>query len=742
MLDSFDNTTMLEPAPAMDFETLSSKYDALLSFYSVRANNVLSALQTKYSSKQEFLNDFIRMSRKSIHALKNCGAKTVDEILAIQTILNPTHEGQQSGVPEFVPQTLPSNADTLLPLVMPRLESLSVRAKNGFIIFLEENHNSLTEMYAAVKNPKFNPIKMKNVGRTTADEIMGLLKGITEFLESFPDEQSVQDAVTKFYTSTLDDLSVPSDAQDGIHELEESLGYFPLFAAINAYIEGLQGEDRAIIDGQFLIHEGQTLQEREEVANAIGLSPERVRQKRNKLVDALAEYFASYRKHGFVEKCPYNYLMRRINEDINATEGTDFNLNFVNWVLGATFDEITLIGDVNRSITGYFDKTFFLCLVPSDLCQYMDFTAFLEDVEAHLAEKRINEEKVSLQSLINCHLKTQYCEDEMPAIETACRSILYLHYPVEVDFGQVIFKPNARKNNPIVVEEILRAAGHPLTLEEIYEEFIYQYPERYTEMNSLRGSINNNPNIIPISRTSTYTLAEWEGESHRGGSIRQIVADFLREHEPTVAPMAEITEHVCKFRPTTDEYNILTNLALDRSAVFSFFFYDGVRQIGLSENTYPVEYFPYSSDARNASTMSICYPKLLAFIEANGRFPFSSGVDEDELQLCRFWRRQERYYKSGELSASGLEYHTRILNDYGHLQMDKREFEWKRKYDLLWQNCFGDEKPILDDEAQRELDNFTHNLLHDYNYCIESLPQWKREAIEKYMNRLRESTNV
>ena len=330
----------------------------------------------------------------------------------------------------------------------------------------------------------------------------------------------------------------------------------------------------------------------------------------------------------------------------------------------------------------------------------------------------------------------------MPAIEIACRSILFLHFPVEVDFGQVIFKPNTRKNNPIVVEEIIRSAGRPLTLEEIHEEFVYQYPERYTEITSLRGSINKNPNIIPISRTSTYSLVEWEGENIRGGSIRQIVVDFLREHEPTIASLSEISEFVCQFRPTTDQYSILTNLILDKSGQFAFFFKNGVKFIGLSGSTYPVEFFPYSGDARNATAMSVGYPKLLAFVSEKGRFPFSSGVDDDEKQLCNFWRRQQHYYESGELSSSGLEYHIHILNDYGHLQMDKREFEWRRKYDILWQSCFGEESPNMDEEDKKELNSFTDKMLHDYNYCIAKVPQWKREAIEKFMHRLRESSHV
>ena len=147
-------------------------------------------------------------------------------------------------------------------------------------------------------------------------------------------------------------------------------GIFPLFAAINAYFEGLQGEDRAIIGGLFDIYEDQASRDRSEVAAELGLSPERVRQKRNKLVESLVAYFASYRAFGFVEKCPYNYQMRRINEDINDDEGTNFNLNFINWVLASTFEELSLLGDVVKTITGYYGLEYFLCLVPTDLCRY------------------------------------------------------------------------------------------------------------------------------------------------------------------------------------------------------------------------------------------------------------------------------------------------------------------------------------------------------------------------------------
>ena len=108
MLDSFDTSMPVEAASAVSFDELSSKYDALLSFYSVRTNNVLHALEGDYPDRHAFLDAFVKMSRRDIRSLKNCGAKTVDEILAIQSILNPTHEGQNTDAPDFIPRSLPA----------------------------------------------------------------------------------------------------------------------------------------------------------------------------------------------------------------------------------------------------------------------------------------------------------------------------------------------------------------------------------------------------------------------------------------------------------------------------------------------------------------------------------------------------------------------------------------------------------------------------------------------------------
>ena len=85
MLNPINNTTVSSPENTDELVLLSSMYDALLPDYSVRTNNVLQSLRDRFPDKASFLDGFIQMSWKEIAGLKNCGRKTIQEVLAIQS---------------------------------------------------------------------------------------------------------------------------------------------------------------------------------------------------------------------------------------------------------------------------------------------------------------------------------------------------------------------------------------------------------------------------------------------------------------------------------------------------------------------------------------------------------------------------------------------------------------------------------------------------------------------------------
>lgn len=598
---------------------------------SARARHILMNLRNSFEDEKKFISYFLQMPEEEIFFLKNCGKKTLSELLSLRKTLLYAQDKA------------------------PIENSLATEPSNGFL------------------------------SRPSSEK------------KKEDSDSTMKQNTDRYHNTKLAQVDIPAQAWLGIRSLEASLGYFPLFAAVNAYLGTI--EDREILDS-LLIRQGQQPQDKKAVARTLGISAERVRQKRNELITRLGMYFASYRTYGIVGKCPYSYQMRRINEDINASEGTDFSLNFVNWVLASTFEDLTLLGDSFKALSGYFSQTPFICIVPTKLCGYMDFPAFIGQIKSILAEKRTDAVRLSLQGLIDANLKVKDCKSQMPEIETTCRTILYLYFPVEVNDTQVIFSPNAKKSSMAAIEDIIREAGHPLTLKEIQAEFKVLYPERNANLSALRANTGINRNILPISRSSTYTLLEWEEEGKwKGGTIRGIITEYLKQQSPTIAASSEVASYVRQFRPDTNEGKILTNLSLEKDDSFAFYYRNGVKYIGLSCNDYPLEFFPYSGDGRNVHAMSIYYPELESFIAANGRFPKASL--EHEHRLYSFWARQNAYLMSGMLNnPSGLAYHIRILKKY--LPLSKN----------------------------RKLQSSLSDLVQTYNQDKESLPVWKRQLAQ------------
>lgn len=722
-------------------DTVRQRYIAALRDVKVRTFNVLDAWRAEFPSDKEFLEHFLSASSDEIHKRKNCGRLTLEELQVLRNVLrdevqyDPTTSESTDEDTQVVAEDVhfPSNIDELLPLFKSTYADLSTRSANRVDWLLEECGNSLSKFYERISDPKCID-SISGVGRKSRPELIDFFKKAKDFLLSFPDEESISAKVKHHLVASPSALGLPDGAIESLQEMEESLGHFPLFAAIQQYFENRPDEEKAIIEGCLDIYDGQELPERTDVATSLNLSPERVRQKRNKLIERLPAYFKTYSSLGFITENPYRWQMTHAEEEINATEGTNFNLNFVTWVLGNVFDDLVLIGDPVKSIGGYFDLDPFLSIVPAKLLPLFDFEGFIQDLDDRLQEKRINEEKVSLRSIIAAHLKVQYCEEELPEIDTTCRTILYLHYPVEVDQGYVLLPANAYKTNQIIMEEILREAGQPMTLAEMMDEYMYQYPERDANENSLRGAIGGNKNIVPVGRSSTYALAEWNREVYRGGTIRQFVQECIDLSPLRIASVSEVADYVLRFRPGTSELNIVSNISLDPDKALSFYYKDGVRYLGYANHIYPDEYFPLESDSRTSSTNSVYYPRFVEFIETNHRFPFSTGRLPDEPNLHGFWRRQERYYNDGILDSHALKWYERIVTQYGHLKIEKGEFEWMvqfahvaKQYDAL----MPEEEYFLLFEMEVDRDKWFKSNMHDYYYRAKYIPEYRVEKLRR-----------
>ena len=624
-------------------DLVRQRFNTALTKVKVRTYNVLEAWRAEFSTDKEFLEHFLSATSDEIHKRRNCGRLTLDELQTLRNILRGkaqcnledsdlSGEENQPEVEEF---HLPSNIDKILPLFRTTYANLSTRSANRVEWLLEECGNSLSKFYERISDPKC--IKtILTVGKKSRPELVAFFVKAKDFLRQFPDEEAVSAKVKHHLVASPEALGLPNGAIESLQEMEDSLGHFPLFAAIQLYFDNRPEDEKALIEECLDIYEGQDIPERAEIAANLNLSPERVRQKRNKLIERLPSYFKTYSSLGFITENPYRWQMTHIQENVNSSERTNFNPNFVTWVLGSVFDDLAIIGDPVKSIGGYFDMDPFLCIVPAKLIPLFDFDGFIKDIDDRLQEKRINEEKASLRSIIASHLKVQYCEEELPEIDATCRTILYLHYPVEVDQGNILFPANAYKTNQVIVEEILREAGRPMTLAEMMDEYMYQYPERDANESRLRGAIGGNKNIVPVGRSSTYALAEWNHETFRGGTIRQFVHEYLDSLDIPLDTAENVCKYVCRFRPDTNESSISSNLMQEQSHKFCVMQKGKVRYYGYSDVDYGDEYKVIGGTRNFKRPVQESMRLLEDFILREGRFPSHNEDDEEEYRLYRF----------------------------------------------------------------------------------------------------------
>lgn len=527
---------------------------------------------------------------------------------------------------------------------------------------------------------------------------------------------------------------------DHIIQLQETLGHFPFFAAIDAYIEGLEDPWRTIVKEGIRIYDEVELTDIESLMDRLGLNVDGVRNRRYALLRRLESFFLLLHDAGYITKNPYNFQMNHVEREINASEGTNFRLQFVYWALGIAFPELTLLGDTTKYFTAINNSRQALFLAPTALFDIFDFQGFIGTINDQLKVRRINEESISLSGLMSEHFKVRYYEEELPEVERTCRTFLYINFPVEVDYGNVIFPSNKKKTNTQIVEEILRAAHRPMTLSEILGEFLYEYPERDVNEERIRGAIYPSDKIIATMPPGSFAWDDGTHEEFKGGSVITYVNAYLQSLPEKIATSAAVAEYVMDFIPDTNEEKIINRLFSDQAKNLVIYYREGVRYIGYVDGDYPDDFFCFPSDYRIALSYSTMLPAFIRFVEEHHRYPFTRCEDKEEMKIRLFWIRVEHMYEIGELDARTAKYFERISGPLSRYKMDKPEYLWRVQYAHLAQEVGleldEEEAFLLRFEPDKDQTAWLNHILEDYKYRIERVPDWKKEKIERIIPRL------
>lgn len=117
--------------------------------------------------------------------------------------------------------------------------------------------------------------------------------------------------------AVLEDTAVRGEVID----IQDSLGYVPFFKHTELVMAArLTERERAILDGCIPYRDGQQMRTLDELAKELGVTRERVRQLRIKIIDKLPGIFKTVKGLCPDEMLAYNPLMSPVNVEINAKD--------------------------------------------------------------------------------------------------------------------------------------------------------------------------------------------------------------------------------------------------------------------------------------------------------------------------------------------------------------------------------------------------------------------------------------
>jgi hypothetical protein len=679
-----------------------SLYQELKYENDTRTINRLNYIDSTYIDKDEFIRYLLSVDFDSILKLPLVGRNTARQIVDLSRKLSEYLNGDAEYVVkqdegESSPNVVATfcnaeNLDALLPVIRSFADNYSVRSKNGVLSLITNCNDSVYQLVETLSASQFNPIKLRNIGKNSVPEIMDFRSRVLALCA----ECSSQDGIERLESINRIQLyagfAIPNP--DAIIQLEGNIGHFPLLAAVNQLINNLSEREKRIFKEYLLTIRGGIELDLDDMATELSLSRERVRQLATKQVGFIQQTVASWRE--LLGDYHYPIFEKDAWLAVCEAEGVSFTQNFVRWLISLVDSEVYLIGDPMSAFKTYHGRIKPLYLMPKRLYDIFDIHSFIEHINNLASEKRYKEERYNLRELIYNFFRGRVLFEIVEELEDFARRIIDYEVDCLLYEGDLIFRANAVKNAPEIIEDIIRANGDVMSLDEIYAKYKELHPLKEIEPKNIRASIHQNKNIKPLGRSGRYTLSEWKDGYARGGTIREFAYECIVNSPAKIVRIDALCEYISQFRKDVEEDSIQSNLLAEASGKFGLYFYDGERYIGLTSVQYDDCYIAAINDEsseRRSTKQS--YTLLENFIVEHKRFPFSSGPD-DEPRLYRFWYNQTYCYTHGDIDAENKQIYDHINTKYGHYKVSQCDYIWHRTFielrDLVKQQCFGEIK--------------------------------------------------
>lgn len=671
-------------------EIYKRKEISVRSYHVCKSNDLNSVLDlNKYYNKN-----------KSFEKLRNCGRKSNEELIDMCNKYQEEYIEKreiefknENPLKNIILNLTRVQREVVNSFIFVNTNSLSVRSKNAIILQLKNNLKIKSFAEKILLSENFNAQNIKNVGAKCIPELEVYISIIKDFIfevSQTEDEKHLIALKNKFLIQrTFDIPLIPSE----ILETESIFLLTDFLFNKNAFFDETQTQ---IVKKALKLYDNQKELTLDEIAEGVDLSRERVRQIRKLSLDELFDKLVFiqnfnddlFQKYGLDIASNYLEISMDVIEKINSSNNTHLSREFITYILSAYLDKkFTLIGNYEDVLQPkYFNSrnrhnwtNFYL--VKKEIAFEIDFTALTNEISDRISDRIEESYSFNFKSYLSKFLINNNIET-LDILFPICEKIVNDEFQLHLDLDDNIsFKRNTYRQSYEYAYEALEQLGKPSKVKEILEKVIELHPNYATEETKIRASMKRKNGFVPIGRKSVFGLKKWENEleNFKGGTIRDIVEEYLMQFSKP-KHILEITAHVLKYRPKSNQYSILQNLKLDESGLYIFF---KGSQIGLLTKKYEDIYIKTSGLIKDKpKSWDESLELLRDFINKENRLPYSSGCAESEKRLYRWINIQIRKCNNGKLESEQEKLITEIDYEFSQISSKRRSNSFE-KYDEL-----------------------------------------------------------
>ena len=672
-------------------------------------------------------NDFLH--------LRNCGQKSNTELIELcekykDFTLKPEETTPKNPIEDLINSLTVRQKKILNNLINSQLANLSVRSFNCIDKYSNSNY-SIKGLYEVLVNPKFNYRNLRNVGRQSEDELIIFFNNIREQLELIQLFENDDELTIELFNTYLRKVFClnPNEIVQIWNNYNSQNG-LPIFKTIDTLtLNGhlFKEKEQDIFKRGFKFWTDTEPETLEDIAASIGLTRERTRQIRKKLLDEIDSVFTFLRGLEFdalnlygIDVDSENIVIdENLIDEIQQKESVKYNSIFVTKILSLLLNKThCLVGNLESCAfnsakpKGIAYRWNSIYLISKKIGNILDIESLAIDIDRRLSNRIDEDYSFHFETYLVSFLKEGFESDSFLVTQIA-EHIIFNEFEITIDtFDQITFRRNTKKQVIEYVYDILKEKNEPLDIYRIYDILISKHPNVTKSAEALRGSCQRDPKLIYFGRSSTYGLREWEqNKTVKGGTMHDIAEEFLIQFE-TPKHIDEIKKYVSQYRPSVTSKNLLYNLKSAENRRFLFF---KNYHIGLIGKEYNDEFIRNNNTKIVRRTWEENFELLSEFAYDNNRLPFSSG-NEEEQKLYRFMNVQLNKASKNKVEKSKIDKINELVEKYGYTKRARRN---PKKLDSSYIELahfikLNKRLPNARDEDERNLYHFYYRQTKQY----------------------------